>query len=326
MGVVLFHSLTNFYTLINFDGTYYRSIVYLLSIFIMPCFFAISGYLYKPISSLHDYVLLIYKKVISLIVPYILFSIIYVFLQNISGGNNVKHLHGYDDLLNIFYSSIGYLWFLYALFIIFLIVGVLSLLKFNRYFQLLLFFSINVITSLYPNYFFPGLQVSLQYILYFYIGYILKNIDQNTEFSFLRISMLNLIALFIISIPISYVTSSIIAKSLGIVLLMNIYSKIPLNSKVSMFFDYYGKNTLVIYLVHVPIIAILRYFIYKFIPINSYTLFVSPIVLFALAGLISITISNITNRVPLIYFIFYPMKYINSIVWRTKFGKWLLQK
>ena len=98
---------------------YYSS--WILFLFIMPVFFALSGFLYRSPNNLNEYLRMIRKKGIGLLLPYVIFSIIYVTLQHFS---KVNHLFSWDSLFTIFIEPISYLWFLYALFLVFLIIFV----------------------------------------------------------------------------------------------------------------------------------------------------------------------------------------------------------
>lgn len=104
--------------------------------FIMPAFFALSGFLFRKRDTCEEYLKFIWKKAINLFVPYIVFSIIYVILQHF--GSNINHHYTFGSLLSIWCQPISYLWFLYVLFFIFVLVGLMSLLRIAYTVQLLL--------------------------------------------------------------------------------------------------------------------------------------------------------------------------------------------
>lgn len=97
-----------------------RFVMFLAFTVVMPVFFALSGFVYRTINSKTDIIYSIRTKFLNLGVPYVVFSIIYVVLQHFS--TKVNTLYTGKDLLFIFANPIGYLWFLYALFLIFLVV------------------------------------------------------------------------------------------------------------------------------------------------------------------------------------------------------------
>ena len=58
-----------------------------LYIFHIPVFFALSGYFFKPLSNIKEFLDYSKKKTIVLGIPYIFYSIIHFCLQKIAGGN-----------------------------------------------------------------------------------------------------------------------------------------------------------------------------------------------------------------------------------------------
>ncbi|NBA11168.1 acyltransferase family protein [Weissella confusa] len=97
----------------------------LSSLFIMPVFFALSGFFYRQVSNLKMFATNIYKKLISFGIPYLFFSVVYAVLQQFFG--NVEQ--GFQALPRIFWMPIGYLWFLLVLFWIYVLVGIVDLLR-----------------------------------------------------------------------------------------------------------------------------------------------------------------------------------------------------
>ncbi|WP_173007707.1 acyltransferase family protein, partial [Lactobacillus helveticus] len=120
-----------------------------LFFFVMPVFFAVSGYLFKRLNTVKGYLFFIRKKAINLLVPYVIFSIIYVMLQQV-GGNNLAHKHAVDSLLLIWYKPIGYLWFLYVLFFVFVLVGLFSYIGIKLQYQLIIYILGYILTSKIP--------------------------------------------------------------------------------------------------------------------------------------------------------------------------------
>ena len=91
----------------------YSAPLFYIYTFHMPLFFAISGYLfsYFPQRSNGPFVR---STLIGIVIPYVLWSVIYVAVQNAIPGatNNVA---GVGSLLTIAWSPILHLWFLYVL-------------------------------------------------------------------------------------------------------------------------------------------------------------------------------------------------------------------
>lgn len=76
------------------------------------------------------------KRIVTLIVPYIIFSIAFVILQHLSG--KVNSLYSYSSLLLIWKEPISYLWYIYALALVYFFCGILDLLNMSVEYQLLL--------------------------------------------------------------------------------------------------------------------------------------------------------------------------------------------
>lgn len=75
----------------------------------MPVFFSLSGYLFKKPDDFKRYYLVIEKKAFNLLVPYVVFSIIYILMNQVGGKDNI---YTWKSLLNIYRTPISYLWFL----------------------------------------------------------------------------------------------------------------------------------------------------------------------------------------------------------------------
>lgn len=327
--VVFGHSLSTIYSTNHIASGYFTSLMSILFTFMMPCFFAISGYLYRPIRNLHDYILMIYKKLVSLGLPYVIFSVIYVTLQN-CGGSNVNHVHSFHDLFHIYSMPISYLWFLYALFFMFLIVGLFDLIHINIYVQSIIYISFLFLSIFRPNIIPTGLISTFGNILYFYIGYILSRIHFYRYSKYILVTII----LFILSylIQINYTTSTMagnstfsdfITKILSVILLVQISIKVPHN-KIFRYFDKYGKITLIIYLVHGPTISVFRALSFKIIPINSEYAILLSFILVIVVWYISLFLCFLANHFNVINFIFYPRKkYISKWIRNTTFGRWI---
>lgn len=86
--------------------------IFVIATFIMPVFFALSGIVYKDIKNLTEYKLKMLKRILSLVVPYVVFSVAYVFMQNISPGSSNHAVYPWSSLLTIFIHPISYLWYI----------------------------------------------------------------------------------------------------------------------------------------------------------------------------------------------------------------------
>lgn len=292
-----------------------HSLMYLLFLIIMPIFFAMSGYLFKVPTTINEYLHLLKKKLIVLGIPYLVFSILLVifseFLKmHIEGVNGILSL----SLIPIY--PISYLWFLYALFFCFMVVGYLQLIGVNRFIQYFIYITFALISIKVPTTNISYYLISnFSWILCFYIGFEVKEKNIKIKRSVIIASLI----LFALSAYLQINTdklwfvqgdfftySNFGAKISSIFLLIALFTKTNNDNVCVKYFRKYGKISLIIYLVHVPIISMLRKFLVKFDINNPYIIF---ILLVVLSWYISIFISMIFNKVKPLDIIFYPKRY-----------------
>lgn len=283
----------------------------------MPAFFALSGYLFKKKNNFKDYLSMIIKKAINLLIPYVVFSIIYVCIQHF--GNDINHQYTFSPLLNIWYQPISYLWFLYILFLIFLLVGGLSLLNFNYYIQLSLFIVLFLVINYYKLSIY-ALQ-TFGYALFFLCGVIckkhIKYIRKHKILLLLVSTLLSLLAFAVClyisgfkadfdAVTIVNFILKIIVSFFAIILCINWNEK----GRVFQYYEKYGKNSLIIYLIHAPVIsavcAVLAKFIYR-------PNIISSILFLYLNGwYVSLFVIQLNKRLWLVRMIFSPYKTWNE--------------
>lgn len=278
--------------------------------FIMPVFFALSGYLYKPSNNFSLFFRNMKKKAVSLFIPYIIFSIVYVVLQHLS--NEVHTLNDWTSLVTIYAKPIGYLWFLYTLFFIFVLVDILSLLKINQLIQLTIYICLFVLSQfLILPYF---LKSTFTWVICFYIGVLLKlclNKLHCLEF---------LIFILLIVVSLVYQSSlggnwfetnmltitNLVSKLLSIPVFFYMFSTIK-HGKVFNYFRKYGKYSIIIYLVHAPAASVFRALLLRFNIFDYFALLISCTLL---TWFFCIFICYLSKKNSLIEMIFYPFKYI----------------
>lgn len=311
--VVVGHALRGIYThkLYMYSDKYLIIIADILFLGAMPVFFALSGYLFKKIDSWKEYAKFIKKKAINLLIPYVIFSIIYVVFQHIG---EARDLQTWDKLLNIWYQPISYLWFLYALFLIFAVVGIFSVWHVSVKMQAIIYLVFCIITQLVKI---PGwLNFPLTWMFFFYIGVLCKNyklsiIRKKIAIASLLLSIVILLLDFrFIGINADYNFPHLwnfIPKVLITFLAVMFYANFPNNSTFFRYFEKYGKNSLIIYLVHVPVISAVRTVIlHIYLP----NIFLMIIVLVATGWYISIFVVFLNKKVKIINMIFSPYTYI----------------
>ncbi|TLQ02806.1 hypothetical protein FEZ51_10355 [Pediococcus stilesii] len=110
----------------NDNNKLLSALVQAVYVFHMPVFFALSGFFFKTLNSKKDFSQMVRKKIISLGIPYIAFSLVMIFMKKMGGGN-VRRPIGITAFFDIYKYPIDHLWFLYILFGIFMYVSFLSL-------------------------------------------------------------------------------------------------------------------------------------------------------------------------------------------------------
>lgn len=280
--------------------------------FVMPVFFALSGYLYRRPQNLGSYLKNIKKKFISLFFPYVIFSVVYVILQHFS--NSVHKLYSWTSLLNIFSQPISYLWFLYALFFIFAFTGALDLIKVNEYVQLFIYFFLYLLSQFIQLPYF--LEATFTWTICFYLGYLLKDrVRLISKWTFLF--LLSVIIVFLIfqhSLGgIWYYTNGLtfvtfIPKILSIPVAFFVFANVQKNV-VFNYFKKFGQYSLVIYLVHVPVAAVIRILCIKLGILDYFTL---VILITLVTWYISIFVSYLSKTHRLFTVVFFPYSFLQG--------------
>lgn len=300
-----------------------------LFFFVMPIFFAMSGYLFKRQTTLREYLIFVRKKAINLLTPYIAFSIIYVMLQQV-GGDDLAYKHAVSSLLLIWYKPVGYLWFLYVLFFVYVLVGLLSYLKIKYQYQLLIY-TLGYILTL-------KFQINLIIFqtfgdaIFFVVGIFVKKyissleLKKNTVFWITFIITIISFVISIYSLGINYYFNNLgLDSKNGLTLLIIIpkiiscvacFSFCLCIKETTYFFKYfqkYGKNSLIIYLVHLPVVAIIGDIVLK---ISVPPVSILILAMFLGAWIVSLIAVVFSNKFSIIRFIFSPINTYKE--WREK--------
>lgn len=292
-----------------------RFLMYFSFLFIMPVFFALSGYLFKPVKNFKEYKIMILKKCVTLGIPYIIFSLLLYGISSVT-GMHTDGINGIVSLTLIFIKPFSYLWFLLVLLYIFILINLLFLIKISIHTQITICLTLGFIQLfMFPN----GSCMSQFFIwsLCFYIGFLLNNLSLLSKFNTKVISiLLSIISVFIInqiyydklwyehSNGFNYL--NLFPKLLGIFLIFYLYKRVTRNS-FTLYFAKYGKISLAIYLLHYPLISIIRRGL-NLVSINN------PIVIFILCLIFSwyggIWCQRIFDRLRPLDFIVYPNRYL----------------
>ncbi len=294
----------------------FQFIIQCFYIFHIPIFFALSGYLFKPVKNLQAYPKYVLKKSLNLLIPYVLFCVTYFFFQKLGGGS-VREGTSLADLLAIYRRPIAVSWYLYVLWGVSLYVGLLSV--FIKDQKKLL--AVTALTSLisYPLHSSIFLlQGTLLWSGIYCLGSFLSQVSLeklSANFAKKISLLLGLIALYLLwwtqfdfKQGVSYLTPGLEGPVfvLSVFLAFLVYPRLPHNGLFNYFADK-GKSSLIIYIFHSPVLSAIRIILLKLgIHAMLLHLFVGVI-----AGwLISLFIAYLFNRIKFLNFFVAPTKYV----------------
>ena len=216
-------------------------------------------------------------------------------------------------------SPISYLWFLYILFFIFVLVGALSLLKISINVQLVLYLLAFIVVKLWG----PNIYVlnTFGWAVFFCLGVIFRKHRQFIKDKFCLYGSLALTVIFItmmflyLGVSHRYYNDvsliNIIPKVVSDIFMFSLFLNLAEHTRFYSYFTRYGRYSLIIYMVHAPLLSACRAIILKFSMINEFTLI---IILILIGWYGSLTVVWLNNRYKIVKFIFnaYSMVHQNS--------------
>lgn len=297
--------------------------------FIMPVFFAISGYLYKKTDNFKSYILMIYKKISSFLFIYILFNVILLIKNN---NLNLK------SFITIFFWPTEYTWFIYSLFLVFVIYGLFDLFHINLTFKFLIITILFCLTSVMKQPIWPEMSaivLAFQFLPFFFLGSLLRNNSFNFDYFFTNkrralASSMFVFLLFIINVLIFHINmytenwtkKDVIVKLLLVILLFNLFKIFPKN-KMYYSLEKIGKNSMILYLVHYPLLGLSFYTpLRNIIENNVFSYVIGTVIMYLFVLGISLFVVRMC-KYKVINEIFYPRKYIDNLIKNTKIGGWM---
>jgi fucose 4-O-acetylase-like acetyltransferase len=302
-----------------YSNNYKGNSLYLLQVmkytvynFHMPLFFMLSGFLYyyKSNHSIKSIISNVKKNIVTLLLPYLFFSII-LFIMKFIGGGAVREPLSIKDLLSIPITPVEYLWYIYILFFIYLLVECLDFLFKNNLLVLFIFLILEISSCFFSTGIF-AIDRTMMMAFYFYLGKVIHEYNVKINIIsrlywvvpiYILIFVLGLISdLNMINHQIVFLTS--VTGSITMIFLANKYFT------SNTFFSYFsaiGAKTMAIYLVHSPIASVVRIVLFK---LSLKNLTINFILGLSITWLASLIISNLSPKIKLLDFLFYPSKYI----------------
>ncbi|MCW0953813.1 acyltransferase [Weissella ceti] len=279
-------------------------------LFHMPVFIAFSGYFFTRTASINSFIERLKKRSISIGIPYLVFSVILLFLFQL-GGSKVRAMYDWHSLSQLWQIPIGPLWFLDVLFGVIIANSALSMfIKDTR-----VHFAIACLLALMANFWIVPIY-AIQRILiwspFFLLGALLRKYP--LKGSWLSISLLTSIYGFYLIIwanaghtsRVSYNAPGVdgIIMLIAVMLAFMIFPKINLQTAFGRYFNHVGQLSLGIYLVHVPIVSATRMLLLQ---LGYHNVFLH-IVIGSLIGWFGSLL--ILKYVSVLNYVLYPLNYI----------------
>ena len=277
--------------LIQFNGFSYNNPTFeFIYSFHMPLFFSISGYIAEKVTNIKNikqYLLYIKKKTISLIVPYVFWTII---INPLFLSEKFEY-----NIQNINFSLY---WFLKVLFIVSCIYGIFnyinSRLIINNFYKIS-FSSISIILiTIFIIYIGLSEVNIIMYSYSFYLGVIISKYKIVEKLCLSSICYFVATCIFMITSTkwnfngnITDDVIKIITSTFAFIFFLNLFIKIRIYESIQNILILYGKYSLAIYMI--------QFYLCSFTNVDIITNgYVNPIVLFIICLLLSIPISYIS--------------------------------
>lgn len=307
---------------IQWNENLYSYIDTFLYIFHMPLFMCLSGYLYKKytkINSWKEYFSFLKKKLINLGIPYLVFYLVYVFI-NMIFASNVNSQKGIEDILNILTNPMPPFWFLYALFFIFLVTPLLEKVsKNNKKIVFVIAIFLHII-NIYLKTEIYAIDIVAEYLVYFYLGAILvnrlKERSKTKNVIIYTITFILLALLYCFMIKEQIIDNrilqilKILLAILGTLVSIQIFKNLTDVIAKQKILNEISKNTFAIYLMHTIFSAGIRIVLLKLEITNFYLHFVLGLLIGILGPIV---VAKILEKIKYGNVILYPLKTLKEV-------------
>ncbi|WP_293958183.1 acyltransferase family protein [uncultured Fusobacterium sp.] len=279
IGIILVYIGHSF----NFPNFRWTKILFFLGntiySFHMPLFFFISGLLSNTNNEIN--LEKFYKgKIKRLLIPYFFINLIDFIPRTLLPNLVNSEFGGIKEVL--FYGT-KISWFVYTLFIIFMIFPFLDtyILKKDRYYLFGIVLIIVNYLKIFENIEIFSFKIVVSYLLYFYIGYIIKPLYKEKIKNGIESKNLIFLITSIVFLSLSYkyfylsYFNSVIFAILGILFVLNISLRIKEDTITYRVFNFLGINSLTFYLIEGFITVVYRVILLRIISIEYSYLLVS---------------------------------------------------
>lgn len=282
--------------------------------YVMPVFFAMSGYVYKPVKTWQQFFKKNGQRLISLGVPYIGFNVV-MYVVKLFGKDKLT----LSDLLSIWNQPIAYTWYLFALFGIYVLVDLYHLVGLPLWLQIILGFVTLTLVSfdtihigLLSQVFRWGLPFILgiaikecailnrKYLIVLATGiFIISSVVAIRQY-FMMIEAINVLDISLLTVKIS-----------SVFVFLALYRLI--GTEQNRWLTFIGKNSLIVYLVHVPVGTLVMKIIEWRVPGLTVNYWLFMVVTLVITFALSLVAVLIANRFRVVNVVFQPIKVIASL-------------
>jgi fucose 4-O-acetylase-like acetyltransferase len=288
---------------------FYVNLKSLIYKFHMPLFLFLSGYIsgytYKPVATINEYLTFLKRKTLRLMPPYLLVSMVF-FVGNIFLDNDQDLFQG---VISIFIypsmGSSGFLWYIYVLFLYYLTLPLIMLMANNKFY---LIFTGSILVSFLNFTTVFSLNLFFWYLPYFVLGcFLSKNIEQ--YLSYLKKIGIYFLVIFICWIILEYLNIINIPKILiSLIAIIAVHYTSLVILKKNKFLEVLGENSFNIYLFNTMFMGGLSYLLKDYLGDELFIdlfYYLSPIIIFSGIYFPIILYRVVKKRIPIL------AKYIN---------------
>lgn len=239
--------------------------------FHMPLFFIISGFLSNNSREI-EFKSFYKGKIIRLLVPYLFINLIDYILRTLFPQLVNSKFEGIRELL---LNGTKISWFVYTLFILFMVFPFLDkyILKKDKYCLFGIVLLLLNYTGLFSNIRMFSMNMVVYYLIYFYLGYILKgNIVNKKCNNFVKDKSFYIFVFIFIFFSYKYYNLNLLTKILfaiiGSLISLNFIFRIKKYRKITDLLKFIGINSLAFYLLEGFISVVYRVLLIKIIPLE----------------------------------------------------------
>lgn len=278
--------------------------------FHVPVFFALSGYFFCKYDDMkwRDYGTFIKNKAITILVPYVLCSVVFWGMRRLA-SSFLQVEYTLTDLLNIWKTPMSFMWYLYAFFLVQILAGLFACVCKKEWMKWILFLLSFGVAALYKETTgILALDYLKNYMVYFYLGYFLSRIEKPRTKRYLFAATLaaHLAALLTRE---DFESVKMVLALTACTFLIMLFTQMPEEEKIPVLYSF-GEYGMPIYIMHAPVVGAVRIVLVKmgvtaFLPHLILGFFIPCVVCYFLYV-------GVIKRIRILNFFFYPQKVLQK--------------